>query len=417
MISVADLRARNVQPVWQEAVAVIQELIQTVSATSSPLPDLEHIALIPNGDVVALPGSSAPSDPVRHAAMMLSVLMDGIATPPELEQFLQRNLASPPQVNDLAEFSRQLAFFERPGRRTDVERLVGRAAAAEQITRADEELKRLMEKANEADQKPALEMFEKERSVRRLPTMVVAIALLVGALALAAFWWLNRSVPPAQQAAADQASAGAAADAQAAPGANAQGTQAKPGQPPTPAPSLLERTTAAVRSAVGALVGSGSAPTTAPPSEAPPPAAPEKARQHVRRPSSPKIAAAPPEPIVAGDAKPATSVEILPITEDVTTVTEADANVYTSTDAAVIPPVLVRPVLPKDPPPGVPLHQIGTIDVWVDENGDVEQVRLMSPANRYQERMLVSAAKMWKFRPAFKDGHPVRYRTRVRLTV
>ena len=31
--------------------------------------------------------------------------------------------------------------------------------------------------------------------------------------------------------------------------------------------------------------------------------------------------------------------------------------------------------------------------------------------------MLVSAAKMWKFRPAFKDGHPVRYRTRVRLTV
>jgi hypothetical protein len=417
MISVADLRARNVQLVWQEAVAVIQELIQTVSATSSPLPDLEHIALIPNGDVVALPGSSAPSDPVRHAAMMLTVLVDGIATPPELEQFLQRNLTSPPQVDDLAEFSRQLAFFERPGRRTDVERLVGRAAAAEQITRADEELKRLMEKANEADQKPALEIFEKGRSVRRLPTMVVAIALLIGALALAAFWWLNRSAPPAQQAAADEASAGAPADAQAAPGANAHGTQAKPGQPQTPAPSLLERTTAAVRSAVSALVGSGSAPTSAPPSEAPPPAAPEKARQHARRPSSPKIAAAPPEPSNAGDAKPATSVEILPMTEDVTAVTEADANVYTSTDAKVIPPVMVRPVLPKEPPPGVPLHQIGTIDVWVDENGDVEQVRLMSPANRYQERMLVSAAKMWKFRPAFKDGHPVRYRTRVRLTV
>jgi hypothetical protein len=105
------------------------------------------------------------------------------------------------------------------------------------------------------------------------------------------------------------------------------------------------------------------------------------------------------------------------MTEDVTAVSEDDANVYTSIDATVIPPVMVRPVLPKEPPPGVPLHQIGTIDVWVDENGDVEQVRLMSPANRYQERMLVSAAKMWKFRPAFKDGHPVRYRTRVRLTV
>jgi hypothetical protein len=409
MISFADLRARNVQPVWQEAVAVIQELIQTVSATSSPLPDLEHIALIPNGDVVALPGGSAPSDPVRHAAMMLNVLVEGIATPPELEQFLQRNLTSPPQLDDLAEFSRQLAFFERPGRRTDVERLVGRAAAAEQITRADEELKRLMEKANEADQKPAEEMVKKERSVRRLPAVVVAIALLLGALALAAFWSRSRSAPP-QQAAADPAAA-------AAPDANGQGTQGKSGQPQTPAPSLLERTTAAVRSAVSALVGSGSTPTTAPPSEAPPPAAPEKARQHARRPSSPTISAAPVAPNDAGDAKPATSVEVLPITEDVTAVTEADANVYTSTDAAVIPPVMVRPVLPKEPPPGVPLHQIGTIDVWVDENGDVEQVRLMSPANRYQERMLVSAAKMWKFRPAFKDGHPVRYRTRVRLTV
>ena len=109
-------------------------------------------------------------------------------------------------------------------------------------------------------------------------------------------------------------------------------------------------------------------------------------------------------------------MELLPLSEDAA-VAEADANVYTSTDATVIPPVMVRPVLPKDPPPGVPLHQIGTIEVWVDENGDVEQVRLASPANRYQERMLVSAAKMWKFRPAFKDGHPVRYRTRVRLTV
>src|ERR1700752_2056311 len=160
MISLADLRARNVQPVWQEAVAVIQELIQAVSATSSPLPDLEHIALIPNCDVVALPGSSVPADSVRHAAMMLNVLVEGVATPPELEEFLQRNLTSPPQLDSLAEFSRQLAFFGRPGRRAVVERLVERAAAAEQMTRADEELKRLMEKANESDDKPSKDTFK-----------------------------------------------------------------------------------------------------------------------------------------------------------------------------------------------------------------------------------------------------------------
>ena len=73
MISLADLRARNVSPIWQEAVAVIQELIQTVKATTGSaelLPDLEHIAIIANGDVVALPGSPEPAIPVRHAALM-----------------------------------------------------------------------------------------------------------------------------------------------------------------------------------------------------------------------------------------------------------------------------------------------------------------------------------------------------------
>ena len=178
MISLADLRARNVQPVWQEAVAVIQELIQTVSATSSPL--ARSRAHRPHSERRRRCAAGQPPPPIPCVTrrMMLDVLVDGIATPPELEQFLQRNLTTPPQLDSLAEFSRQLAFFERPGRRADVERLVGRAAAAEQITRADEELKRLMEKANEADDKPK-EMLKEQRSVRQLPTAVLAMALLI----------------------------------------------------------------------------------------------------------------------------------------------------------------------------------------------------------------------------------------------
>jgi hypothetical protein len=414
MISLADLRARNVQPVWQEAVAVIQELIQTVSATSGHLPDLEHITLIPNGDVVALPGSPVPSDPVRHAALMLKILVEGIATPPELEQFLEKNLTTPPQLDSLAEFSRNLAFFERPGRRADVERLVGRAAAAEQLTRADEELKRLMEKANEADPKATKDMLaQQQRAPRRLPPALVAGVLVLGAIALPAWWWRTRMSAPQPP----QATAAPAAHAEGKAG-GATETAAKASTTAPAPPSLLDRTAAAVRSAVNSLVGSAPAPAPAP---APPPAsAADKTRPHHRRaaPGVAKIQAAPLENGTNGASpRPALSAEILPTAEDMTPVLEDDPNVYTPGDATVIPPVMVRPVLPKDPPPGVPLHQIGTIDVWVDENGDVEQVRLMSPANRYQERMLVSAAKSWKFRPAFKDGHAVRYRTRVRLTV
>jgi hypothetical protein len=108
-------------------------------------------------------------------------------------------------------------------------------------------------------------------------------------------------------------------------------------------------------------------------------------------------------------AAPAPQYDALPAVQDET--------IYAVTDVDVIPPVLVRPVLPKDPPRDVPPDQIGSIEVLVDEQGDVEQVRLLSPANRFHERMMMSAAKMWKFRPAFKDGHPVRYRTRIRITL
>jgi periplasmic protein TonB len=92
-------------------------------------------------------------------------------------------------------------------------------------------------------------------------------------------------------------------------------------------------------------------------------------------------------------------------------------EVFTAADSSVTPPVVVRPVLPKEPPPNVRPEHIGTIDVVVDEQGDVLHVKLISPANRYHERMLVSAAKMWKFRPAYRDGRPVKFKTRVRLTI
>jgi hypothetical protein len=47
----------------------------------------------------------------------------------------------------------------------------------------------------------------------------------------------------------------------------------------------------------------------------------------------------------------------------------------------------------------------------------VEQVRLISTSNRFQDRMIVSAAKAWQFEPAMKNGQPVRYRTQIRITL
>jgi TonB family protein len=66
--------------------------------------------------------------------------------------------------------------------------------------------------------------------------------------------------------------------------------------------------------------------------------------------------------------------------------------------------------MPRDPPPGV---DTGYFDIVVNESGDVQQVQLVSPTRKFQERMLVAAAKAWKFRPATLNGQPVKYRLRV----
>ena len=100
-----------------------------------------------------------------------------------------------------------------------------------------------------------------------------------------------------------------------------------------------------------------------------------------------------------------------------TTTTIAPTVVYTVADSDVMPAMLLRPVLPAMPPPDVPPSQIGTHELLVDEQGDVERVRLISPSNRFHERMLVAHAKTWKFRPAIRDGQPVKFRTVVRLTI
>jgi protein TonB len=95
----------------------------------------------------------------------------------------------------------------------------------------------------------------------------------------------------------------------------------------------------------------------------------------------------------------------------------ADLVVYTSADTGVTPAALLRPHLPSQPPAGVAADEVGVLELMVMETGRVAHVKLLSTSNRYQERMLLSAAKSWRFQPATKDGRPVRFRARVRITV
>jgi hypothetical protein len=59
--------------------------------------------------------------------------------------------------------------------------------------------------------------------------------------------------------------------------------------------------------------------------------------------------------------------------------------------------------------------QLPTLALDIDAEGTVSQIRLenVSAEQRYYAGMLVAAAKAWRFRPALKEGRPVRYRLRL----
>src|SRR3954454_20603711 len=131
MMTLADLRARNSLPTWQEAVAIVQELLQATvgeRASATRLPDLAHIGLNTDGTIALLPHSSIPENPVRHLAVLLGVLLEGVPAPGPLLDLTERNLKEPPEFAGPDELMRALRYFERPGREEDIKEL---AACAE----------------------------------------------------------------------------------------------------------------------------------------------------------------------------------------------------------------------------------------------------------------------------------------------
>jgi iron complex outermembrane recepter protein len=88
---------------------------------------------------------------------------------------------------------------------------------------------------------------------------------------------------------------------------------------------------------------------------------------------------------------------------------------YTEQDSGIAPPTMVRPQLPSTPrADSAPSDSY--IEVVVDEDGLVQQVRLRSSEPTLNDRMIVAAAKAWQFEPARKDGVPVKYVLRIPVT-
>ena len=88
-------------------------------------------------------------------------------------------------------------------------------------------------------------------------------------------------------------------------------------------------------------------------------------------------------------------------------------RIFDLRDADVTPPVVERQdisrwvsTLPR-PRPGT---NLGSIEVVVDESGAVTGATIRASVSRFYDAVLLESSKLWHYRPATRQGRPVKYR-------
>jgi len=99
----------------------------------------------------------------------------------------------------------------------------------------------------------------------------------------------------------------------------------------------------------------------------------------------------------------------------------APASSVSSTNAAVVAPVPVFQPQPAIPPSLLTLvrqlRRTGTIDVAINERGTVDDVTVKQSLAPAYDKLLVATAKTWRYKPALKDGVPIKFVSTVVINV
>lgn len=399
ILRVSDLLARAVPIDWFEAVALVRDVSDRVreSVGGRGVPDLDQVQLLPEGHV-SLTGVTKSDDPVRRLGQLLQACLAQADPPVQLRLAVTQATAPEPGYSSIRELSEALAYFERPNRELVLQELYSRAISAPD-TSSPAEL--TLDTIAPLDTYDSARDSKPQNARRRRVSARAIAALATGVLVVAAATAYSQfsSVAPLQ---ADVS--GLALNA-----SDAVGT-------------TLVKGISAVSEKVGLgrLVpaeGSGAPPTASVP-----------ATQAVRKPAHiPKPMASKSKydgrsfrifdleilPVVAGIPAAVGSAavdlgDMVPVAPSPTLVD--DQPVYSSDDPTVMPPVGVRPQLPRVLPSDITPDRLSRIELVVLPDGTVGSVKLLGGDRGVIQGMLLSAAKAWKFKPAEKDGRPVAYR-------
>ena len=137
-----------------------------------------------------------------------------------------------------------------------------------------------------------------------------------------------------------------------------------------------------------------------------------------------KVAAAPPPPPPASPAAaiPSTAPSSSPsvTASPSTSLPRPPPAFYTADDPGVTAPVVIRQGLPSWPhniPKPAQRGQRAVLDIVIDAAGSVESVVVRQSIAPWYDAMLVEEAKRWSYKPATKNGTPVRYRKMIQVVV
>jgi protein TonB len=130
-------------------------------------------------------------------------------------------------------------------------------------------------------------------------------------------------------------------------------------------------------------------------------------------PAPPAVPSAPAVTAVEPAAKPAEPMPAPPVAAAPPPARIDSPETFGSDDAGVRPPVAISQGLPPwRPETSVEKKQEfrGTIDLVIDEQGRVLSAAVVRSIHERFDAQLLDAARRWTYKPATKDGKPVRYR-------
>jgi hypothetical protein len=401
-VSVADLLDRRVALEWFESVAVVAGLCSSlVERQATGVPALSNIVLMPAGSI-ALAGRIEDMDPAALPRVLHQLL--AVVPPPTALRLFVLHAISTEGDKSPAAFEKALAYYERPGR----DELI-RAVRQKYF---DTPLPLPGSAPPKPFELPVIEPTPEPTPVAtRRPRRVLAIGLALSASAVVAVVAAGRSghapsanvlntvdVLMAKTGEVGRSVAAAVAGSLTSPGAEQREMDVASEVTPAPAPPARRRSTRrstastqqSATAAVDEVITTGATePSTTPESSV------------VAEPS-PTAAALPeasgePAPVPVGEGFDAVIVE-------------PTSSAATTDDNGIVPPRLIEPIrLPAwvDPMSHTP---VSSIELEIGIDGTVSRVRMVSPAMRLTDMMILSAAKTWVFAPASLEGRPVPYR-------